>query len=185
MSENQTKLSEFVSPSTEKNSVVEKVELVNGKVLTFNKTSTIIDEDFGAVDVEYHPDIVMNTISELAREDSLRAKPLGGWLIKSQTSKTAPNTGGLGSYQETLNDIAQKVRCEPYNIGELETALKTVLIKGVSGNMIYKHSFSPYFVSGNVKNWSQNAGGLKAFKVEARRLKNVVRNAIVINSGGD
>ena len=45
MTGNQTKLDDFVSPSTEENSVVETVELVNGQVLTFNERTTIEDED--------------------------------------------------------------------------------------------------------------------------------------------
>ena len=133
MSESQTTLLDFVSPSTE-DSVVEIETL-----------SQIIDRQ---IDESYE-----------------QAEVRGDFDDVSPSGETELN------YGQTLSGIAEELRVEEYNIAELETALKTVLIEGVSGNMIYKHSFSPYFVSGNVKNWSQNAGGLKAFKEQARRLR--------------
>ena len=161
MTGNQTKLDDFVSPSTEENSVVETVELVNGQVLTFRERTTIEDEDFGKIEIDFHPDIVQNTLSEMAREDSLSNNPIGGWRV----AKT-------NNYFTTLSEIMQEARCEEYNVNELEMGLNLSTLEGVSGRDLHTNTGSWAYVSGNVKNWIQNLGGIDAFREAGNRLRN-------------
>lgn len=65
------------------NSLIEIVHLVNGKILKFFEYETVFDKDYGYIDVAFHKDQIMNTISEYARIDSLKANPIGGWIPKT------------------------------------------------------------------------------------------------------
>ena len=75
------------------------------------------------------------------------------------------------NYFAVLSEIVEDARCEEYNVNELEMGLNLSTLEGVSGRDLHTNEGSWAYVSGNVKNWIQNLGGIEAFREAGNRLR--------------
>lgn len=133
MTGNQTKLDDFVSPSS-------------------------------FMEVETSSDILERQIDESFE------RALAEDLVEFRGDEFLPSA--TKNYFTVLSEIVEDARCEEYNVNELEMGLNLATLKGVSGRDLHTNEGSWAYVSGNVKNWIQNLGGIDAFREAGNRLRN-------------